>query len=593
MTEAPSWDLSQLVENAETNHIIDSLREMVAEAETFGNKYRGRIADLEPEGLLKMLERRDELFLRFEGAVKYCHLSYAANSTTLEAKQLSEAVRKAQTEAGQSLAFMDIELSRLLQEKAELIDEPSLKEYKHLLERTAAMAPHLLSETEEKLIMAKDQNGVDAWSQLQMDWLSTRMFTITLDGVESTMPYGEIIGFYDDPRRDLRKRSNEVVYQHLGKDEIVWASALRSICSDHLLMCQRRNYHDPVDPSLLYNDVPRKAIEALMRTVVKNVGLYQRFLKTKARLLGIERLGSWDLRAPLAANGGFFTWDDSRKMVLSSYSQFDAQFANWVEDMFDRQRIDAEIRKGKTSGAFCSNWSAGESAYVLQSYNGRMNDVYTLAHELGHAIHSYLCTRAQVPSNQEIGNCIAECGSIFGELLLTEDLLKNAKSDEEKKTVLAAVLDGFGIATFQVSARYFFERSLYEAIESGKFLDGETISSLWVEARDRIFGDAVDWLPEMNWEWTMKPHYFMANFRFYNYPYVFAQLFVFALYRLYKEQGEAFIPKFKKLLAAGSSESPAQLGADLGFDIRTEEFWQKGMDQAKEFIDQLDPRSQP
>ncbi len=190
MTEAPSWDLSQLVENAETNHIIDSLREMVAAAETFGNKYRGRIADLEPEGLLKMLERRDELFLRFEGAVKYCHLSYAANSTTLEAKQLSEAVRKAQTEAGQSLAFMDIELSRLLQEKAELIDEPSLKEYKHLLERTAAMAPHLLSETEEKLIMAKDQNGVDAWSQLQMDWLSTRMFTITLDGVESTMPYG-------------------------------------------------------------------------------------------------------------------------------------------------------------------------------------------------------------------------------------------------------------------------------------------------------------------------------------------------------------------------------------------------------------------
>ena len=144
------------------------------------------------------------------------------------------------------------------------------------------------------------------------------------------------------------------------------------------------------------------------------------------------------------------------------------------------------------------------------------------------------------------------------------------------------------MAAFQVSARVFFEQSMYGAIKRGEFLDGETVAKLWVVARDKIYGDSVDWLGVMKWEWTMKPHYYMANYRFYNYPYVFAQLFVFALYRLYKEHGESFVPKLKGLLAAGSSKSPCELGAELGFDITDEAFWEKGMKQAEEFIDLLE-----
>ena len=246
------------------------------------------------------------------------------------------------------------------------------------------------------------------------------------------------------------------------------------------------------------------------------------------------------------------------------------------------------VRKGKVSGAFCATWFKGRSAYVLQSFNGLVGDVYTQAHELGHAIHAYLGSRAQRPSNYEIGSCIAECGSTFGELLLTEHLLSNSSSAEEKMGVLCKVLDEFGMAAFQVSARYFFEHSLYDAIRAGRFLDGETISGLWTAARDKIYGDAVEWLPEMKWEWTMKLHYYIPNYRFYNYPYVFAQLFVFAMYRLYLEQGEAFVPKIKALLSAGSSRSPGELAAELGFDIAKEDFWQKGIDQAEEFIRQLE-----
>jgi oligoendopeptidase F len=274
---------------------------------------------------------------------------------------------------------------------------------------------------------------------------------------------------------------------------------------------------------------------------------------------------------------------------VSAYRQFDEEMGSWVDEMFERRHIDGEIRKGKTSGAFCSSWMAGKSAYILQSFNGRIGNVYTQAHELGHAVHAYQRSKArQKPSNFPAGSCIAETGSIFGELLLTEQLLSKARTREEKQAILTTLLDEFGMAAFQVSARFFFEQGMYDSIKQGKFLDGETVARLWVAARDKIYGDSVDWLDVMKWEWTMKVHYYIANYRFYNYPYVFAQLFVFALYRLYKEQGKSFIPKLKRLLAAGASRSPRELASELGFDITNTEFWGKGIAQAQEFIDMLE-----
>ena len=192
------------------------------------------------------------------------------------------------------------------------------------------------------------------------------------------------------------------------------------------------------------------------------------------------------------------------------------------------------------------------------------------------------------PQQFSAGSCIAETSSIFGELLLTDQLLKEATSDTERLAVLDTVWEEFGMAAFQVSARFHFEQSLYDSIKSGTFLDGETVAALWTKARDDVYGDAVEWLPEMKWEWTMKMHYYIPNYRFYNYPYVFAQLFVFALYRVYKEQGREFVPKMKALLASGSSRSPAQLAESQGFDITSEEFWQKGMDQAEEFLEMME-----
>lgn len=583
------WDLSQLVESKDPPSIQKELENMMVESKKIRDTYLGKIKNFEAKDLLELIELNDFFSLNFEGVTMYSSLLYAADSTVDLAKMLNDSTRRALTKVGQTLAFIDIDVGKLLAKNPNLITSPLLAEYKHYLERILKRVPHMLSETEEQLIIIKDKNGVNSWQMLQGDWLSTRTFDIEIDGEIKTFSYGYISGLYQSSNRDLRRRANQVVYETLGKDEILWASAIRAICADHLQMCKIRDYPTPMTPSLIANDVDQNTINNLMQTIEQNVGLYQRYLGLKTKLMGLTKLANYDILAPLPNTPEKdYTWSDSRKEVVSAYAGFDLEFGDWINEMFEKRHIDGAVRKGKRSGAFCSSWLIGKSAYILQSFNGNIGDVYTQAHELGHAIHDYLGSRAQKPSNFEVGSCIAECGSIFGELLLTEQLLSKAKTVEEQQGILTNILDEFGMAAFQVSARVFFEKSLYNAIEQGTFLDGETIAKLWLTAREKIYGDSVDWLKIMKWEWTMKIHYYIANYRFYNYPYVFAQLFVFALYRLYKEQGKAFVPKLKSLLAAGSSKSPCELGENLGFDITSELFWKKGMKQAKEFIEMLE-----
>ncbi|MFW9801490.1 MAG: M3 family oligoendopeptidase [Candidatus Thorarchaeota archaeon] len=579
------WDLSQLVEFDDPAYISERLTAMVRWAEGYRDQHRGKIEDYDAQQVFDMIAQYDGEFIEFDGPNQYALLRYQADVTDEVAQKLFEKVRQSLMLVSQAFAFFELELGKLLSKKPEIIEAPELSEYRHQLEKMKRRNPHLLPEEQEQLIIVKDQNGIKAWEKLFSDWLATRTFEIEIDGAKKTMPYGEIIGLYQNPDRDLRKRANQVVYETLSKDTTLWSSAFLSVFKDHHQMTKLRKWSTPMTQSLIANDVDEETIEALLTTMEKNVDVLQRYLRLKAKVMGLDKLGNWDITAPLPNSPDKkYMWSESRKLIVDAYKDFDEESGKWMDEMYERRHIDAAVRKGKTSGAFCATWHAGKSAYILQSFNGIMSDVYTSAHELGHALHAYLGTRAQKMSNYEIGSCIAETGSIFGELLLTEKMLADAKTKEEKQAILSIILDEFGESGFQVSARVFFETSIYDALEDGKFLDAEKISDLWVAARDKIYGDAIEWLPIMRYWWTMKMHFYMPNYRYYNYPYVYAQLFVFAMYRLYKEQGKDFVPKLKALLSAGSSRSPRDLAAEIGFDITKEEFWQKGIDQYSEFI---------
>jgi oligoendopeptidase F len=473
--------------------------------------------------------------------------------------------------------------------KPELIAEPVLATYRHMLEQVQRRVAHQLSEVEEQLIIEKDQFGVQAWEELQSKWLNTRTFDVMVLGEKKTLSYGEANGLLPHPDRATRESANRAIYGLLGRDGEIFASALRSICNDWVTVSKRRKYASPMDSSLLNNDTEQVVIDNLLHAIEENARTYRYYLKLKANLMGLPQLGNHDIVAPLPDSPEHkFTFEEAKNLVSKAYSHFDPQYSTAVKEMFTQRRIDGTPRFGKRNGAFCASWYKGKSAFMLQSFNGALTDVYTLAHELGHATHDYYMSRSQTLMNTSAPSTVAETASILGELLLTDLLLDQAKSDEQRKAVLCFVLDEAGMTAFQVTARVWFEQALYTSIQNSEYLDYPTICRQWTQARNRIYGDAVTWFPEMEAEWTMKPHYYMANYRFYNYPYVYAQMFVYSLYELYLEEGKTFVPKLVKALSAGSSVSPLQIGRIVGLDVSDPSFWSGGLRVFERFVVDLE-----
>jgi len=583
------WDLSEIFPIITDPSVQKAMNDAKEMAERFASKYRGKIKDFSAKELLKCLEEYEAYTARLQEILLFAELSFAANMTLPETQLAHDKARKLEAKLGKLLAFFELEVGNLVYKNVKLISDPILANYKHALERLRRRFVHQLSEVEEKLVIEKDQFGVSAWEELQTKWLNTRMFEVQVEGVKKMLPFGEAYGLLPHPDRATRESANKSIFGLVGKDGEIFSSAFRNICNDWLSVCEWRKYDSPVHASLIANDVDQQAVDNLLKAIEDNVDLYQRYLKVKTKIMKLPKLGCHDLIAPLPdAPDMKFDFDKAKDLVIRAYSKFDDDYAFAVKDMFARNHIDAAPRFGKQNGAFCAGWYNGKSAFMLQSFNGRLNDIYTLAHELGHATHDYYFQRKQTIINGRISRVVAETASIFGELLLTDLLISEAKSDMEKKVILCKILDGAGRVIFSVTARAWFEQSVYDAIKRGEYLDHKTICKYWVAARNKAYCDTVDWFSEMESEWSITPHYFMANSRFYNYPYVYAQLFVYALYQKYLEEGKAFVPKLKQILSAGSSISPVEIGKMVGFDVGSVDFWNIGMKQYERFLKELE-----
>jgi oligoendopeptidase F len=584
-----AWNLSEIFPNITGPSVQKAIDDVTATAERFANKYQGKIKDFSAKELLTCIQEYEAYFAKLDDVSLFAGLSFSANMTLPETQSLNDRVNKLKAKLGKLLAFFELEVGNLVHKNPALISDSALANYKHILERLQREVPHQLSEVEEKLIIEKDQFGVQAWEQLQSKWLNTQMFEVTVEGKKKIMPFGEAYGLLPHPDRATRESAMRSIYGLVAKDGEIFCSALRNICDDWLSVCARRKYDSPMHASLIANDVEQRTIDNLLEAIEDNAGLYQRYLRLKAKIMDLPKLGCHDILAPLPNMPKTeFSFDSAKDLVTRAYNEFDEDYAFAVKDVFARNHIDASPRFGKQNGAFCAGWYNGKSAFVLQSFNGNLNDIGTLAHELGHATHDYYFSRNQTIANGKIPMVVAETASIFGELLLTDLLLRDAKTELEKKAILCRVLDLAGMVLFKVTARAWFEQSLYDAIRHGEFLDHRTVCKFWISARDKAYGDAVDWFDELEAEWSVTPHYYFANFRFYNYPYVYAQLFVYALYQRYLEEGKAFVPKLKKILSAGSTVSPVEIGKMVGYDIDSPDFWKVGMKQVEYFVNELE-----
>ena len=592
MTEKEiAWDLTEIFSGSDDPKITATMDNLLKKADGFINDYKGKIItpDFNSQKLLELFKKQEQFQADLAELNLYTNRLYSGNMTIPESEALKNRVEDFGTKISKDLAFLELDTAKFVNDNPDLVNDPILSNYKHILETIQRAFPHYLSEVEEQLILEKDQYGIRAWSNLQSKWLNTRKIIVSVEGKEKELSYGEANALLTHPDRNTRISANKSIYGLLEKEEYVFSSALRSVCGDWVKNSQRRKYDTPMHNSLIVNDTNQEIIDNLMKAIEEGVEVYHKYLSLKTKILDLPKLNCADVRAPLPmAPHKKYSWEEAKQLAIQAYEKFDPEFAKIVKDMFTRNHIDASPRKGKRNGANCASWYKGKSAYILMTYTGELNEIFTLIHELGHAIHGYLAIAEQTYFNIHPGYTVAETASTFGELLITDLLLEKANTNEEKMAILAHVLDDAGQAAFQVSARVWFEQDLYKAIESGENLDGKTISKYWCAGRDKIYGDSVEWFDEMDWEWTMKPHYFIPNFRFYNYPYVYAQLFVFALYKTYKQEGKEFVPKFKKLLAVGGSLSPEDLGKIVGLDVTKKDFWKLGIKQYEDFVNQLE-----
>jgi oligoendopeptidase F len=585
------WDLSEMFPSITDPSIQKTIDGLIKTAEDFSTKYQGKIIGLSSIELLKCIEEFEAYHAKLCEINSFAALLFAANMTLPDTQSLDGKMKKTKVKLDKVMAFFKIEMANLVYQKPGIIHEPILQNYRHFLERLKVGVPHQLSESEEELIIEKDQFGVVAWQDFRNKWVSTRMLEVEVEGKKKALPFGDAYGLLFHCDRATRESAHKSIYGLFEKDGEILASALRNICSDWLNVCERRKYDSPIEASLIANDIDQQTIACLLKTVEDHVAMYQQYLRLKAKLMNLPKLGCHDILGPIPGTPVIrFDYDKARDLVVEAYNRFDEDYAFAVKDMFAKNHVDPSPRLGKSFGAFCRDWYNGKSAFILCNFNGSLIDVYTLAHELGHATHAYYYQRNQTilnGSSESLPMIVAETASVFGEQLLTDILLDRAESNKEKEAIICGILDVAGRLIFETANSALFEQSLYDAIKRGEYLDYKTISEYWTKARSKFYADSVEWFNESSARWAMIPHFYFANFRFFNYPYVYAQMFAYALYQKYLEEGKEFVPKFKKMLSAGSSISLMELGKTVDLNVTHSEFWELGLKQYDYLIKEL------
>ena len=457
-------------------------------------------------------------------------------------------------------------------------------DYRYWLEEMRHFKPHTLSEAEEKIINIKDVTGVQAMHSLYDSITNRYVFKVEVDGEIQELTRGELMVYARHHDPDLRSRAYQELYRVYGDDGPILGQMYQTLVRDWANeQVDLRKFASPISARNLINDIPDQVVDTLLEVCQRNATIFQRYFRLKARWLGVERIRRYDVYAPVAKSDKRYDYAQAAEMVLDSFQQFDANVASLARRVFDENHLDSKVRKGKMSGAFCASTAPDLTPWVLLNYQGRPDDVATMAHELGHAIHSMLASHHSLFTFHA---CLplAETASTFGEMMLIDQLLAQESDENVRRDLLFRQVDDAYATIMRQAFFALFERQAHEMIQQGATVD--ELAAAYLENLSRQFGEAVELKDEFRWEWVSIPHIYQVPF--YVYAYTFGQLLVFSLYQQFKAEGEAFKPRYLKILSAGGSEAPARVLAEAGIDIFSADFWQGGFDVISGLLDKLE-----
>jgi len=570
---ATEWDLSPLLDGAGDARAgsVGMLDEARDRAATFAETHAGKVAELDSSGLadaMRELEAINELIGRVGS---YASLRFAVDTAEPAHGALLQLVQERATEIETLLLFFELEWAALEDDRAQdLLADERLDFCRHHLQSVRRYRPHLLSESEEKVIAEKSISSQAAWSRLFGELVAG--LRVPLDDQELTLDVA--LSRLQMPDRDVRRAAAEAVSRTLEPGLRTRGFIYNTLMYDKSVEDRLRHYPHWLASRNLSNEASDESVMALIEAVRGRFDIPQRWYRLKAKLLGVDRLADFDRSAPVLREEVSYTFAQARDLVLDTYQSFSPVAGEVTRRFFDGRWIDAPPRPHKRGGAFCAYTVPSVHPYVLLNFTAQRRDVLTMAHELGHGLHASLA-QPQGVFHQSTPLTLAETASVFGEQLVFGRLLADAADDEHRLGLLAEQIDGAIATVFRQMAMNRFEHLVHTRRRAEGELSTDRISESWLESQSELFGDSVEITDGYRMWWSYVPHF--INTPGYVYAYAYGLLLALSVYSRYLEQGESFVASYLELLSAGGSRSPEQLADIVGIDLSDPGFWDTGL----------------
>lgn len=452
------------------------------------------------------------------------------------------------------------------------------------LRRAKIYAAHQMSPPEEELAAELHPSGGSAWSKLQGNVSSQLSVPVEMGGEKKTLPMSMVRNLAFDADREVRRKGYEAEIKAWEANAVPLAAALNSIKGEVNALVKRRKWDSALDEAIFDSNIDRATLDVMMSAARESFPDFRRYLKAKARALGLGRLAWYDIFAPMGPGTRVWEYSDAMDFVLEQFGTYSDRLRGLAARAFDERWVDAEPRPGKRDGAFCMSLR-GEESRVLSNFKPAYAGMSTLAHELGHAYHN-LVKAPRTMIQRETPMTLAETASIFCETIVREAALKQADS-QERLAILEASLQDSCQVVVDITSRYLFESRLFDK-RMQRELSVDELCNLMLEAQKETYGDALD--PEQlhPFMWAVKGHYYISGLSFYNFPYMFGLLFGLGLFARYRQNAEEFKAGYDELLSSTGMADAATLAARFGIDVHSPEFWRASLDIIRKDIDRFE-----
>lgn len=586
------WDLSDLVRDPrseEFEEFVKSIEQKVSIIENKRNYLSNDLKESDFQSIFYSIEDVSEKVSIVDG---YAHLKYSADTSSNDAASLLTRMDLMAADIGNRLLFFDLWFRKELDEdNAKRLIESMPIVYREYLKHKRLLAKYVLTEPEEKIISTLEVTGTNALVKIYDRMVNGFEYLMVIKKARKTIKKTfsnkeKLLSYIRSTKAEERKSAYQSLLQVYKKNSGILGEIYQNLVlqwrDENMNM---RGYESPISVRNASNNLDDSTVRALLNVCKKNSDIFQDYFLEKAKMLGHRKLRRYDLYAPLSLRNSDqkkFTFSEAVNTVLDTFEGFNAQFREYSERVFNEHHVDSEIRKDKQGGAFCSTVSPKRTPYVLLNFDGKSRDVSTMAHELGHAIHSIAAsdkpiTVAHAPLP------LAETASVFAEMLLNDKLFSSV-GFREQKILLAEHIDDMYATIMRQAYFTLFEIDAHRII-ANENATTDKISELYLNNLSQQFGDSVNVSSDFQWEWTYIPHFFHSPF--YCYAYSFGNLLVLSLYQQFKNEGRSFIPKYLNILSSGGSRKPEELLKDSGMDISRDEFWQQGFNLLEDKIKEL------